>query len=95
MAVVLCLTSSPMEAEQVYSTRTLIGGRMIVVTGDTPEAVTRFDGIRFTEDDMVCEFPGFRDGEHAGAIIGRLHRSIAKADNAGPQWIQITGSRGT
>lgn len=91
--MVVCLASTELEAQQVYASRTLIGGRMIVLTGDaTP---SKLHGLRFTEDDMVCEFPGFRDGERAAEIIETLHGSIAKANNAGPQWIQITGGRAT
>jgi hypothetical protein len=46
------------------------------------------EGVRFTEGDLILEWPGWRDG-FAGAqeIVDVLKRCIARGNNAGPQWV--------
>lgn len=61
----------------------------IAVSGGAHTNVRALDGFRVTEDDLVLELPGFRDGPHAAKVIEIVQRSIRKTNDAGPRWEKI------
>lgn len=52
----------------------------------SPRSLQALDGVRVTEDDLIIEFPGFRDHPDAWRIIEMIKRSAAKSPGAGPDW---------
>lgn len=46
------------------------------------------EGARFHEDDLILEWPGWRDRTPGSQeIVDELKRCIARGDNAGPEWV--------
>jgi hypothetical protein len=67
----------------------------LVATSSAQANVRGLDGLRLTEDDLVCELPGFREGPNAQRVVDTLQMCIRFAEDAGPRWENIAGTRAT
>lgn len=56
-----------------------------------PSSSLTLEGVRFTEADLILEWPGWRDRTPgAQDIVDSIKRCIARGDNAGPEWVSST-----
>ena len=45
-------------------------------------------GVRFSENDLILEWPGWRDtAPRAQEIVDSIKVAIARSGNAGPEWV--------
>ena len=51
-----------------------------------PGSIELLYGITLHEEDLVMEFPGFRDRPDAKVILQMVKHCIAKSPDAGPVW---------
>ena len=90
LTIMLCRTLQ--EAERYRRSAGLRPGRCIMLSSENAHAGQAFVGIQLREDDLIVEFPGFRDGRYVDQALEVLKVARAKATGAGPEWTKITGT---
>lgn len=55
-------------------------------------SATSLYGLKLSEEDLIFEFPGFRERRDAQAIIDMLKVSSKKSGGAGPRWERASAS---
>lgn len=79
----IILLCNAIEAAQFRRNANLSPREAIQVT--TPHVL---EGVRFREDDLILEWPDWRDCTYGSQqIVDALKRAIARGDNAGPDWV--------
>lgn len=54
----------------------------------SPRTTRALEGLRLYEEDLIVEFPGFRQEPGAGEVIRILKMMIQRSKNAGPEWVE-------
>ena len=91
MSKTVLLTASIAEARAHAKAAELEPSDTVIVSSGLARSRAGAEGLKLTEDDLVVEFPGFRDGPYQRQIVEALRASIAKAGDAGPEWIAVQG----
>ena len=85
MVKVIILARTHDEA-QAYANTAGLAARNVFIC--TPDTVGGTDGIVLSNEDLIAEFPGFREAEGSHRIIQRLTAAMAKGATT-PTWRKI------
>jgi len=71
---------------QAYANTAGLAARDVIICG--PHSDTALQGIRLSNEDLIAEFPGFREAEGSHRVIQTLN-SIMDSGNTTPTWRKI------